>query len=101
MRTILQVCAYGAEYGGNFIASLEILEEELEKKGIEQYMLSAIKQRIKVGAKESKNVQKCTICQKLKQEYYQGPICYSIRFIKRMRLILFIHILSYMIFQLL
>ena len=94
MRTILQVCAYGAEYGGNFIASLEI-------KGIEQYMLSAIKQRIKVGAKESKNVQKCTICQKLKQEYYQGPICYSIRFIKRMRLILFIHILSYMIFQLL
>ena len=33
MRTILQVCAYGAEYGGNFIASLEILEEELEKKG--------------------------------------------------------------------
>ena len=33
MRTILQVCAYGAEYGGNFIASLEIFEEELEKKG--------------------------------------------------------------------
>ena len=34
MRTILQVCAYGAEYGGNFIASLEILEEELEKKRV-------------------------------------------------------------------
>lgn len=33
MGIILQVCAYGAEYAGNFIASLEVLEEELLKKG--------------------------------------------------------------------
>lgn len=33
--TVLQVCAYGAEYSGNFIASLESLEEELWKKGIQ------------------------------------------------------------------
>ena len=39
MRTILQVCAYGAEYGGNFIASLEILEEELEKARAELHRL--------------------------------------------------------------
>lgn len=32
--TVLQVCAYGAEYSGNFIASLEALETELQKKGI-------------------------------------------------------------------
>lgn len=32
--TVLQVCAYGAEYPGNFIASLEALEEALKKKGI-------------------------------------------------------------------
>lgn len=32
--TVLQVCAYGAEYPGNFIASLEALEEALSKKGI-------------------------------------------------------------------
>ena len=29
--TVLQVCAYGAAYGGNFIASLEALEAEKEK----------------------------------------------------------------------
>ena len=27
--TVLQVCAYGAEYPGNFIASLEALEAAL------------------------------------------------------------------------
>lgn len=32
--TILQVCAYGAEYPGNFIASLEVLESALSAKGI-------------------------------------------------------------------
>lgn len=32
--TVLQVCAYGAAYSGNFIASLEALEEELAKKNI-------------------------------------------------------------------
>lgn len=32
---VLQVCAYGAEYAGNFIASLEALEEELSKKNIQ------------------------------------------------------------------
>lgn len=33
MEVVLQVCAYGAEYGGNFIASLENLEKELLSKG--------------------------------------------------------------------
>lgn len=32
--TVLQVCAYGAEYPGNFIASLEALEAALKEKGI-------------------------------------------------------------------
>ena len=32
--TVLQVCAFGAEYSGNFIASLEALEEALREKGI-------------------------------------------------------------------
>lgn len=32
--TVLQVCAYGAEYPGNFIAALEKLEQALEAKGI-------------------------------------------------------------------
>lgn len=33
--TVLQVCAYGAEYSGNFIASLEALEAALKRKGID------------------------------------------------------------------
>lgn len=32
--TVLQVCAYGAEYPGNFIASLEALEKKLKDQGI-------------------------------------------------------------------
>ena len=32
--TVLQVCAYGADYPGNFIASLEALEAALKDKGI-------------------------------------------------------------------
>lgn len=32
--TILQVCAYGADYPGNFICSLEALEAELKKSNI-------------------------------------------------------------------
>lgn len=32
--TVLQVCAYGADYGGNFIASLEALERALGARGI-------------------------------------------------------------------
>lgn len=32
--TVLQVCAYGAEYPGNFIASLEALEYALKEQGI-------------------------------------------------------------------
>lgn len=32
---VLQVCAYGAEYPGNFIASLEALEKKLESFGID------------------------------------------------------------------
>lgn len=32
--TVLQVCAYGAEYAGNFIASLEELERTLNLRGI-------------------------------------------------------------------
>ena len=33
--TILQVCAFGADYPGNFIASLEALESTLDAKGIQ------------------------------------------------------------------
>lgn len=33
--TVLQVCAYGADYPGNFIASLTALETSLHEKGIE------------------------------------------------------------------
>ncbi len=32
--TVLQVCAYGAEYAGNFIASLEKLERTLNLRGV-------------------------------------------------------------------
>ncbi len=32
--TVLQVCAYGAEYAGNFIPSLEVLENKLKEQGI-------------------------------------------------------------------
>ena len=32
--TVLQVCAYGAEYPGNFIASLTDLEKKLSKSGV-------------------------------------------------------------------
>lgn len=32
---VLQVCAYGADYPGNFIASLEALEKALKEKGID------------------------------------------------------------------
>lgn len=32
--TVLQVCAYGADYPGNFMASLEALEAALKEKGI-------------------------------------------------------------------
>lgn len=31
---VLQVCAYGADYAGNFIASLEILEQQLNIRGV-------------------------------------------------------------------
>ena len=33
--TVLQVCAYGADYSGNFIASLETLEKALADKGVQ------------------------------------------------------------------
>lgn len=33
--TVLQVCAFGADYSGNFIASLEALEYALKAKGID------------------------------------------------------------------
>lgn len=57
--TVLQVCAYGAAYAGNFIASLEALERELEKRNIhtiyafvgragEQEWCKRIEQRTKV-----------------------------------------------------
>lgn len=57
--TVLQVCAYGAPYAGNFIASLEVLEEELAKRNIrtiyafvgragEQDWCKKIQQRTKV-----------------------------------------------------
>jgi glycosyltransferase involved in cell wall biosynthesis len=57
--TVLQVCAYGAAYAGNFISSLEALEFELAKKGIrtiyafvgragEQEWCKKIEQRTKV-----------------------------------------------------
>lgn len=57
--TVLQVCAYGASYAGNFIASLEALEAELTKRNIhtiyafvgragEQEWCKKIEQRTKV-----------------------------------------------------
>ena len=57
--TVLQVCAYGAAYAGNFIASLEALEGELAKRNIrtiyafvgragEQDWCKRIEQRTKV-----------------------------------------------------
>ena len=57
--TVLQVCAYGASYAGNFIASLEALEVELAKHNIrtiyafvgrarEQEWCKKIQQRTKV-----------------------------------------------------
>ena len=57
--TVLQVCAYGATYAGNFIASLEALEAELAKRNIrtiyafvgragEQEWCKKIEQRTKV-----------------------------------------------------
>lgn len=57
--TVLQVCAYGASYAGNFIASLEALETELAKRNIrtiyafvgragEQDWCKKIQQRTKV-----------------------------------------------------
>ena len=57
--TVLQVCAYGAAYAGNFIASLEALEAELAKRDIrtiyafvgragEQEWCRRIEQRTKV-----------------------------------------------------
>lgn len=33
MMTILQVCTYAADYAGNFIASLELLEKKMGEKG--------------------------------------------------------------------
>lgn len=32
---VLQVCAYGADYAGNFIASLEVLEHQLNTRGVQ------------------------------------------------------------------
>ncbi len=32
--TVLQVCAYAARYGGNFLASLELLEQRLAQRGV-------------------------------------------------------------------
>lgn len=57
--TVLQVCAYGAAYAGNFISSLETLESQLAQKGIstiyafvgragEQEWCKKIEQRTKV-----------------------------------------------------
>ena len=57
--TVLQVCAYGAAYAGNFIASLEALETELNRRNIrtiyafvgragEQAWCKEIEQRTKV-----------------------------------------------------
>ena len=37
--TVLQVCAYAANYGGNFIASLTALDKHLTNQGVEtQYI---------------------------------------------------------------
>ena len=40
---VLQICAYSARYGGNFIASLSVLEQQLSAKGIQtEYLFPEI-----------------------------------------------------------
>lgn len=49
---VLQVCAYGADYSGNFIASLEALETTLKKKGIDTIYAFVEKASVKMWCKE-------------------------------------------------
>lgn len=50
--TVLQVCAYGADYPGNFIASLEALEAALKEKGIQTIYAFVEKARSKPWCEE-------------------------------------------------
>lgn len=50
--TVLQVCAYGADYSGNFIASLEALEDALKEKGIKTIYAFVEKASVKPWCKE-------------------------------------------------
>lgn len=50
--TVLQVCAYGADYSGNFIASLEALEDALKGKGIKTIYAFVEKASVKPWCKE-------------------------------------------------
>lgn len=50
--TVLQVCAYGADYSGNFMASLCALEVALKKKGIQTIYAFVEKARTKKWCKE-------------------------------------------------
>ena len=50
--TVLQVCAYGADYPGNFIASLTALEQALAEKGISTIYAFVGKAADKVWCKE-------------------------------------------------
>lgn len=53
--TILQVCAYGADYPGNFIASLETLETSLQEKKIQTIYAFVEKARTKQWCKTIQN----------------------------------------------
>lgn len=52
MMTVLQVCAYGADYPGSFIASLEALEAALKENGIKTIYAFVEKASVKPWCKE-------------------------------------------------
>lgn len=55
MQKVLQVCAYGSEYSGNFIQSLRELENELKKKNIQTIYAFCEKAKNKEWCKEIQN----------------------------------------------
>ena len=59
--TILQVCAYSARYGGNFLASLLALDAELMKQGIHTTYLFP---------EQAKNMQWCRELQKTRKVFF-------------------------------
>lgn len=73
---ILQVCAYTATYGGNFIASLLSLDEELRKKDIETRYLFP---------ESVRNTEWCLQIQKKAIVYFAGMNRFSIKTYQQVR----------------